>query len=230
MPGSTGQANYAAANTCLDGWSAGARAQGLASTSVQWGAWGGDTGGMASGDSNTLARLDRMGVGALSPEQGLFALSQCLSGASTPAVLAVNPFNWTNFERSVSAASAPRYESFIDVNAVSGVAAAAVIGGGSSGGGDVQSMLEDVTRSVTEAVLPLLDGQPTEIDPNDPLMESGLDSLGRACQILPAMSSIRILHRRFLSSMASFEAARIVARPYRSAPWSCARAWPRASE
>jgi hypothetical protein len=182
MPGSTGQSNYAAANTCLDGWSAGARAQGLVGTSVQWGAWGGDTGGMASANSNTLARLDRMGVGALSPEQGLFALSQCLSGASVPAVLAVNPFNWQNFERSVSAASAPCYESFIDVNAVASTAPMIVGGGGGGGGGggDMQSMLEDITRSVTEAVLPLLDGQPTEIDSTDPLMESGLDSLGRA--------------------------------------------------
>ena len=188
-----GQSNYAAANTCLDGWSVGARAQGLASTSVQWGAWGGDTGGMAAiAGANMFSRLDRIGVGALSPEQGLFALSQCLSGASVPAVLAVNPFNWKTFERSVSAAAAPRYESFIDINAVSGVAAAAaaVIGGsgGGGGGGIMQSMLEDITRSVTEALLPLLDGHPTEIDPNDPLMESGLDSLGRAWQMLPATS------------------------------------------
>ena len=70
--GSPGQSNYAAANTFLDGWSVGARAQGLASTSVQWGAWGGDTGGMAAiAGANTLSRLDRIGVGALSPEQGL---------------------------------------------------------------------------------------------------------------------------------------------------------------
>jgi hypothetical protein len=188
-----GQSNYAAANTCLDGWSVGARAQGLASTSVQWGAWGGDTGGMAAiAGANMFSRLDRIGVGALSPEQGLFALSQCLSGASVPAVLAVNPFNWKTFERSVSAAAAPRYESFIDINVVSGVAAAAaaVIGGsgGGGGGGIMQSMLEDITRSVSEAVLLLLDGHPTEIDPNDPLMESGLDSLGRAWHMLPATS------------------------------------------
>jgi acyl transferase domain-containing protein/acyl carrier protein len=76
--GSPGQANYAAANAVLDALSAKRRAEGLPATSLAWGLWG-DAGGMAGELAEAdLARLKRMGVGALSAEMGLDLFDQSL--------------------------------------------------------------------------------------------------------------------------------------------------------
>jgi pimaricinolide synthase PimS1 len=69
--GSPGQGNYAAANATLDALAARRRAEGLPATSLAWGLWA-EAGGMGGtlGEAE-LARLERMGVSALSAEQGL---------------------------------------------------------------------------------------------------------------------------------------------------------------
>ncbi|MFF4241180.1 SDR family NAD(P)-dependent oxidoreductase [Actinomadura geliboluensis] len=60
--GAGGQANYAAANTFLDGLAARRRASGLAGTSLSWGWWE-RRGGMTAGlDEARLARLRRLGA------------------------------------------------------------------------------------------------------------------------------------------------------------------------
>ncbi|BBX96742.1 polyketide synthase [Mycobacterium lacus] len=71
LVGSSGQANYAAANTFLDGLAAHRRAHGLAAISLAWGLWdqaSAMTGGLDAAD---LARLGRDGVLALSSEEAL---------------------------------------------------------------------------------------------------------------------------------------------------------------
>ncbi|WP_033442118.1 type I polyketide synthase [Saccharothrix sp. NRRL B-16314] len=76
LMGSPGQANYAAANAVLDALAAKRRAEGLPATSLAWGLWG-DAGGMAGELAEAdLARLERMGVGALSTEMGLDLFDQ----------------------------------------------------------------------------------------------------------------------------------------------------------
>ena len=62
---------------------------------VQWGAW--SSTGMAT--AQVLARLERIGQGALTPTTGLSALAAALSGSASfsfPMVtqLTVNPFAW----------------------------------------------------------------------------------------------------------------------------------------
>ena len=69
--GTPGQANYAAANATLDALAHRRRAAGLRATSLAWGLWSG-AGGMSGDLADTeVARLERMGVGALPAALGL---------------------------------------------------------------------------------------------------------------------------------------------------------------
>ncbi|MFY1636765.1 SDR family NAD(P)-dependent oxidoreductase [Solwaraspora sp. WMMB335] len=71
LMGSAGQSNYAAANAFLDALAARRRADGQPAQSLAWGLWA-DAGGMAGTlDDAELARLGRLGVGALSTAAGL---------------------------------------------------------------------------------------------------------------------------------------------------------------
>ncbi|MGW6692121.1 type I polyketide synthase, partial [Streptomyces sp. NPDC054961] len=70
--GNAGQANYAAANTYLDALAHHRHAHNLPATSLAWGLWGGESGGMAGSLSEAdLARWDRNGLPALTSQQGL---------------------------------------------------------------------------------------------------------------------------------------------------------------
>ncbi|MFF2021969.1 SDR family NAD(P)-dependent oxidoreductase [Streptomyces sp. NPDC058171] len=89
LMGSPGQGNYAAANAALDALAATRRAAGLPATSLAWGLWS-DTAGMAAQlDEADLARLERMGMTALTPETGpaLFDRSLDLEAAVVAPVL-----------------------------------------------------------------------------------------------------------------------------------------------
>ncbi|MEU1426172.1 SDR family NAD(P)-dependent oxidoreductase [Nocardia sp. NPDC005746] len=69
--GTAGQGNYAAANAFLDGLAEHRRVSGLVATSIAWGLWASDTGMTGHlGDTDTT-RLGRVGVAAMSDEQGL---------------------------------------------------------------------------------------------------------------------------------------------------------------
>nr|WP_018681331.1 type I polyketide synthase [Actinokineospora enzanensis] len=70
--GSPGQGSYAAANAYLDALAVRRLASGLAGSSLAWGLWGADAGGMgaALADADT-ARLGDTGITALSTEDGL---------------------------------------------------------------------------------------------------------------------------------------------------------------
>ena len=75
--GAPGQANYSAANAALDGYARGLHKAGSPVMSVQWGAWAG--GGMAAQDKQTSARLERLGMTLIQPQEGLRALEgECL--------------------------------------------------------------------------------------------------------------------------------------------------------
>ncbi|WP_223839899.1 type I polyketide synthase, partial [Nocardiopsis deserti] len=87
--GNPGQANYAAANTFLDGLAQHRRAQGLPATSLAWGLWG-NVGGMGGEFDAAPASLSRRGLAAFTAEQGLAAFDTALAtaqGAVVPARL-----------------------------------------------------------------------------------------------------------------------------------------------
>jgi polyketide synthase 12 len=69
--GSAGQANYAAANTFLDGLAARRRASGLAGTSLCWGWWEQSSGMTAGLDRADLSRTRRLGVTAMPTPEAL---------------------------------------------------------------------------------------------------------------------------------------------------------------
>ena len=89
--GSAGQANYAAANSFLDGLAAYRRSRGQCATSLGWGAWG--SVGMAARTSDaTRARWTRSGIGLLNPDEAFPALERALkSDEPYVAIAAIDP-------------------------------------------------------------------------------------------------------------------------------------------
>jgi acyl transferase domain-containing protein len=91
MLGSAGQANYAAANACLDALAQDRRAQGLPALSINWGPWS-DGGMAASLDARSRDRLMRQGWRQITPERGLAALEHLIATGTTQA--GVLPVEW----------------------------------------------------------------------------------------------------------------------------------------
>ncbi|MCX4743061.1 SDR family NAD(P)-dependent oxidoreductase [Streptomyces antibioticus] len=90
--GGAGQANYAAANACLDGLAALRRAQGLSATSVAWGRWAGD--GLAAGGARE-SWADRGGVAPMEPGDALKVLESVLGRGEEQVVVA--DVDWERF-------------------------------------------------------------------------------------------------------------------------------------
>ena len=177
--GNAGQANYVAANTALDGWAASRQAAGLPGCSVQWGAWGG--GGMAA-ETGIEARMQRMGIGVLSPAQGLAGLAAVLAlplRAVPRAVVCVNPFDWETVTKVVRPLP-PQFRNF--GTAAQGAQLAAAVHMPAQllpapAGVRKSETLAAIQKQVATAVATVLGH---DIDPDEPLMDAGLDSLGMA--------------------------------------------------
>ncbi|MEU8878191.1 SDR family NAD(P)-dependent oxidoreductase, partial [Streptomyces javensis] len=69
--GSSGQGNYAAANTFLDALAQHRRAQGLPASSLAWGLWAAADGMAGSLDTSDVSRISRGGFAALGQDEGL---------------------------------------------------------------------------------------------------------------------------------------------------------------
>jgi acyl transferase domain-containing protein/short-subunit dehydrogenase/acyl carrier protein len=89
--GTSGQANYAAANTSLDALARHRRDLGLPATSLAWGLWSQASGMTGHLDGADHARLARDGLAAIDTEAGLVAFDAAV--AADRPVLAVTPLD-----------------------------------------------------------------------------------------------------------------------------------------
>eukprot|EP00070_Physeter_catodon_P015589 XP_023973534.1 uncharacterized protein LOC112062809 [Physeter catodon] len=107
LVGNAGQANYAAANACLDALAQYRRSRGLAGQSIQWGPW--TEQGMAADLKDRLARL---GFGGITNEDGIKTLEQLLLVKDVRAsVVACQQFFWGAFFRRYSLCIPGMFES-----------------------------------------------------------------------------------------------------------------------
>merc|ERR1711970_631312 len=171
--GSAGQSNYSAANAYLDTWSSAMESQGGCATSIQWGGWSG--GGMALRDPSTTARLERVGMPALSGEEGLSVLRSILyerysdlGRHGSLAVVSAVPFVWDRFLS--GAGDVKVFENFRnffpkDVDEVVALDFTSV---------DALVSLEYVKSNVQTLVTGILG---VELNDDASFMESGMDSL-----------------------------------------------------
>nr|WTB28352.1 type I polyketide synthase [Streptomyces sp. NBC_00830]WTB35730.1 type I polyketide synthase [Streptomyces sp. NBC_00830] len=81
-----GQANYAAANAFLDALAAHRAADGLPATSLAWNLWTGSGGMGDTLDAGALARMTRLGLHPMGPDENLALLDAALAGTD-PAVV-----------------------------------------------------------------------------------------------------------------------------------------------
>ncbi|MFE0057831.1 type I polyketide synthase [Streptomyces sp. NPDC059003] len=84
--GTGGQANYAAANTFLDGLAAQRRASGLVGTSLCWGWWGESSGMTGDLDEADLARVRRQGIAPMATPEAL-ALFDAAQAMDKPVLI-----------------------------------------------------------------------------------------------------------------------------------------------
>ena len=87
--GSSGQSNYAAANSWLDTYSNYRSYLGINTISIQWGAWCCQ---QSMATFKVCARMIRLGLGVISSKVGLIALNKVLSTTTFP-VVTISPFS-----------------------------------------------------------------------------------------------------------------------------------------
>jgi acyl transferase domain-containing protein/acyl carrier protein len=176
--GNPGQANYAAANTFLDGLAAHRRSRGLAAVSVAWGLW--DTEASMAGQADA-ARMARAGIAPLSADQGL-ACFDLAAGWPEPVLVAAR-WNDAGLRARAEGGALPQVlRALIRPSRRHVAGTAAVPGGaaliarlGSMNEAEGSRMLADLVRSHVAAVLshPSADA----VDMTRPFSELGFDSL-----------------------------------------------------
>ena len=177
--GSAGQASYSAANAGMDGFAAKWAGAGTPMASVQWGAWAGA--GMAASNATTAVRLQRLGLGLLSPEQGLQALDSILSCSQSASVQAAAVFDWGTLLRSVHPSSRAMFTEVVALSTPcpptnsEAPDTVPLLAHDTVSAGKVKRSWQVVMEQVQDAVEAVL-GQ--VVGPQEPLMAAGLDSLG----------------------------------------------------
>ncbi len=169
--GAAGQANYAAANSFLDGMAHYRRAIGLPALSVNWGALA-DV-GMLARNKRAAENMTAHGVYGLPPIQATDMLGRLMQ--SDAEQIAFMHVDWRKLFASAPFRS-PRYSEIHQ----------AMDPGNSGADGDIRELLSStppenrmslVVSRVTESAAKVLRMNPAKLDPARPLKELGVDSL-----------------------------------------------------
>jgi acyl transferase domain-containing protein/short-subunit dehydrogenase/acyl carrier protein len=192
--GTPGQSNYAAANAALDAQAQHAANSGLAVGAVLWGPW---ASGMGLRDPKLFQGFKKAGLGAVTGESGLGLLRAVLGllGSSSAAALVGASIKWSRLLQGrsevpgifsefkdpreirqsayIGKATKPERRAIsVSVDARSPPTLAPLSAPAAFG----TQNEEHVLQLATEAVNRLLD---KTVSPDQPLMEAGLDSLGK---------------------------------------------------
>lgn len=197
--GSGGQINYAAANSCIDALGQTMNIHGLPGCSIHWGAWSGA--GMAAHAG--LERMERLGVGAIAPSRGVAVLWRMLGElhvGSLPSLLVASIFIWEKYLTNAhvtgllsSSTSHDYYMEFADGSAARSndkdvqtntVEIADQI---ASNAVSIDALLETVSHAVAMVL-----GQ--SVDENQPLVATGVDSLGALLYSICDLCRCRFCH------------------------------------
>ena len=190
---------------------------GLSSSSVQWGAWASI--GMVADNAAVHRAMQRSGVGMLQPCQGLAAMQHLLVAATGQAVaqLAAIPFVWQRFMQQQRNANAFFYGEH-RVEEVQHRPQLALLGGSHPATKQHSAAAAPPLEQLLQQVLAALAAvHGSSIDPQQPLVQAGFDSLGEyllgGC-IIDAWLQVCLLIENQLRPM--------VMPPTMQALWSCA--------
>jgi acyl transferase domain-containing protein/acyl carrier protein len=184
--GSAGQGNHAAANAFLDALAHFRKANGLPALSINWGAWSEIGAAAAHGVGK---RIERQGVGVISPDAGLRVLARAMERSAVQ--VSVSPVNWPKFLRAFGSEGPPPFYRAMARetrrSGETGMRPAPATSARSDSGPASQDLLSAAPpkkrrslllahiRAAAERALGLASS--AEIDPRRPLSEIGLDSL-----------------------------------------------------
>ena len=188
--GSPGQANYSAANAFLDAFASWRTSQGLPGLALQWGAWA-EVGMAASLGDAHLERQAREGIHRLPLKGGMDAMGRLL-GHSVP-VMGVLNVDWATFVATVHGGQAPtllqELVPKVTVRAVAVEAEAPAAPAPSTASGlpplidavvnhPREAWNEHIEAIVHDLALSVLGlDRDRQLDHQQPLLDSGLDSL-----------------------------------------------------
>ena len=175
-----GQANYAAANAFLDALARYRRAAGQPATALAWGMWAHDTGLGGELRAADLQRMDRLGLPALSPDEGLALLDTALaSGHAVVAPLRVDrsalQARGADLPALLRGLVPPPQRRAVQPGTPAGGTPTLAQQLGGLTATESERFLADLVRSHVAAVLGY--GDPAAIDDNRAFKELGFDSL-----------------------------------------------------
>ncbi|MFE0513414.1 beta-ketoacyl reductase, partial [Streptomyces sp. NPDC058964] len=183
--GGAGQGAYAAANAALDALAAERRAQGLPGTSLAWGLWAPEAGGMGAGIGEAdIERMARSGVRPLSVADGLVLLDAAV--ATDHPLLVPAGLDLPALTRTAGEQVPALFAQLVRPLTVR----RAAVGAGAAGGQELAQrlaglagperqrlVLEVVNRHVAGVLGAVGGGGAPEITPDKPFKELGFDSL-----------------------------------------------------